>query len=634
MNAGSPPDAAERQRTAMICLVLAVATALVYWPIHAFDFINLDDPFIIFRNPFVTGGLTWRGIAWGLGTSYFEYWHPLTWWSHMLDCELFGLHAGWHHVTSLVLHIANTLVLFLALRQMTGRLERSAVVAGLFALHPMHVESVVWLAERKDVLSTLFWLLSIWAYAGYVRALPIRTPKVELFYRLSLLMFLLGIMSKPMVITLPFVLLLLDYWPLNRYQIGASGPDLSQGETKDYIGRFLKLLREKTAYFILAGISCFITFSNVKSAHNLISANKLSWGTRLANIPVSYARYLGKLVWPENMSAFYPMPAHWPTGQVIGSALILLLISWVAAARLRTAPYLAVGWCIFLGTLVPTISLVPVGWQSIADRYTYMSYVGLFMAMVWGAAEVLDRLKAGAVAPAGLAFLALLGCACVTRVQAGYWRDSFTLWPHCLAVTENNFIAHYNLGYGQQNAGQLSNAIENYEAALKIRPDDWQANLNMGRALAATGRMGDSTNFFVRAMQSQPDSPLPHRNLGLVLMVLGDLSGAVPELTEAVRLDPHDPKSQIALGEAFAKAGKSDDAIRCFQEALRLTPGNADANYQLGVEELKQGRVDDAVASLTKATMLDPSSARARSQLDAALKKQAEIQSQKPAASP
>jgi Flp pilus assembly protein TadD len=332
------------------------------------------------------------------------------------------------------------------------------------------------------------------------------------------------------------------------------------------------------------------------------------------------------------MSVFYPMPAHWPAWQVIGSVVILLLISWVVAVRFRSAPYLAVGWCIFLGTLVPTLSLVPFAWQSIADRYTYVPYIGLLVAVVWGVADFLNCLKAGAAARAGLAFLALLGCACVTRVQVGYWRDSSTLWPHCLAVTENNFLAHYNLGYWQQNAGQITNAMENYQAALKIRPDDWQANLNMGRTLAAVGRMGESTNFFTRAMRLQPDSPLPHRNLGMVLMVLGDLSGAIPELTEAVRLDPRDPKSQIALGEAFAKVGKSDDAIRCFREALQLAPGSADANYRLGSEQLKQGRIDDAISSLNRAIMLDPTSMGARAQLDAALKKRAEIQLQNPAA--
>jgi Flp pilus assembly protein TadD len=626
MNHSSPAQHAERQRTVLVCFLLAMATGALYWPIHAFDFINLDDPFMIYENPMVTGGLTWRGILWGLGTSYYDQWHPMAWWSRMLDCELFGLHAGWHHLTGLAFHIANTVILFLALRQMTGKPGRSAVVAALFALHPMRVEPVVWLGTREHVLSTFFWLLSLWAYASYVKKLRSRSPKGELFYHLSLFLFFCGLMSKPMVTTLPFVLLLLDYWPLNRYENGlgglpSAGGDSEQTTPYDPKGAFLKLVKEKIPYFVLAGISCFITFSNMKSGNNLISTDKLSWSIRLANVPVSYVRYLGKLIWPVNLSVFYPMPAHWPAWQVIGSVVVLLLISLVAAARFRKAPYLAVGWCIFLGTLVPTLSLVPFAWQSIADRYTYLPYIGLLVAVVWGATDVLNRFKPGVAAPASLAFLALLGCMCVTRVQLGYWRDSFTLWPHCISVTKDNFMAHYNLGYLQQNFGQLTNAMENYQAALKIRPDDWQANMNMGRVLAATGRMSDSTNYFIKAIQSRPDSPLPHRNLGMALTELHvDLPRAVAELNESVRLDPADLKTRVTLGKALAAQGSSIEAIACFSEILRAAPASPEVMYYLAKEQLKQGQIEDAIANLNRALQMDPSLTDARVQIDTAMK--------------
>ena len=631
---------AERQQNRLICLLLAVVTVVVYWRIHSFEFANLDDPYIIYQNPHVTGGLTWRAIFWGLGTDYFEYWHPLTWWSHMLDCELFGLRPGWHHLSSLAFHIANTLVLFLAFREMTGKPIRSALVAALFALHPMHVESVVWLAERKDVLSTLFWLLSIWFYARYVKGLQTSGPKVDHYYWLSLVMFGCGLASKPMVVTLPCVLLLLDYWPLNRYDVlfGDPAPAGSGFEVKRRRGvasMFLDLFREKIPFFVLAGISSYITFSNVKSAHNIISSNKFSLGLRLANVPVSYGRYLLKFVWPSNMSVFYPMPAHWPAWQVMLSMLVLLAISWGALARLRSAPYLAVGWCIFLGVIVPTISLVPVGYQSIADRYTYLAYIGLFAAGVWAVADILERWKAGAALPTGLASVVLLAFAVVTWVQIGYWQNNFTLWPHCLAVTEDNFLANYNLGYAEQNIGRLTNAIEHYTAALKIRPDDWQANMNMGRALAATDRMSDSTNYFIKAIQSQPDSPLPHRNLGMALTELRvDLPRAVTELNESIRLDPGDGKTRVALGKALVAEGNSIEAIACFSDVLRAAPGSPDVMYYLGKEQLKVGQIEDAIANLNRAVQLDPSLTDAQAQLDAAMKMHRGNQLGKPVPNP
>jgi tetratricopeptide (TPR) repeat protein len=640
------------RRELFIGLLLASATALVYGQVAGFDFTNFDDGPIIYENLNVRGGLTLHGVLWALSTSYFDFWHPLTWWSHMLDCTLFGLDPGSHHLVSLGFHVANTLLLFRVLRQMTGAVWRSALVAALFALHPLHVESVAWLSERKDVLSTFFFLLTLGAYAQYVSCarrqvsgerqtsnIEHRTSNAEReesrithhasrYYLLCLFSFALGLMSKPMLVTLPFVLLLLDYWPLGRISEFGVRPALRSLWAKDGSSELKnapqfpilrQLLWEKIPFFALAAVSCAVTYFGMQGGQHLGSAELTPWGLRLANVPVSYARYLGKLVWPVDLAALYPMPARWGFWQVGGSVVLLLLITLFVAGRARSAPWLLTGWLMFLGTLVPVIGLVPNGFQSIADRYTYIPSIGLFVAGVWAVAEFSVRWKFRAFLLPGAAVLALLVCGSLTWLQAGYWRNSLTLWTHCVAATRDNILARVSLGNALQQAGQINEAMEQYREVLRLDPNQEHANLDLGVALAMTGQLPEAANCFARALRNRPDWSGAHLNLARALFELGDFSGALTHYAEAVRLDSNAVVAFTSLAGDLSARGKSDEAVRYYLEALRFNPADAEAHYHLGLEWLQRGRIDEAMASFREAVRLEPDLTDAHFQLAAAL---------------
>jgi len=615
------------------CLLLACATVAVYWPVGGFDFTNYDDPYLISTNPIVGAGLTLKGMWWALTTSFYEYWHPVTWWSHMLDCELFGLHSGWHHMVSLGFHVGNTLILFVVLWRMTSALWRSAVVAALFALHPMHVESVAWLAERKDVLSACFWLLCVWSYADYARRSDAEPSSARVHYLRAIIFFVLGLMSKPMVVTLPFVLLLLDYWPLRRLSPST----------------LLQLILEKLPFFGLTLVSCVITFVGTSRAGNILSAETVSWGARLANVPVSYVRYLWKLIWPVNLTVLYPMPSHWDAWQVIGAVVLLLLLSSVTVLWFRSAPYLLVGWLLFLGTLVPTVGLVPVGFQSMADRYMYIPSIGLFIAAVWVVADVSTRWRYRKTILGAVTGATLIGCSWLTCHQLQYWRNSFTLWPHCVAVTGDNAVAHFQWGWALQESGQVDAAMTHYREALRIDPDYLQANHNLGVAISATGNLQEATNYYAKALRIKPDYDKAHVSMAIALLQLkdfagvtnhcasalkvnpqvgqthclyafalvelGDFNGAIAQASEAIQLDPRDFKAFACRARALAAQGQSEAAIRDFAAALSLNPGYADVYYQLGLEFLKRGSLDDAASNFRQAVRFNPASAEAHFQL-------------------
>jgi len=654
MKLSSPKDCIESRRTFLVWLLLAFATLIVYGRVVNFDFTNYDDPFLIYENPVVRAGLTLRGLLWALTTSYFEFWHPLTWLSHMLDYQLFGLRPGLHHLMNLGFHVANALVLFAVLRRMTGALWRSAIVAALFALHPLHVESVAWLSERKDVLSTFFGLLSLWAYARYTGESKVRSLKSKVFYRLALVLFAFGLMTKPMVVTLPFVLLLLDYWPLRRvssFKLQVSSSSILNPQRSG----LSRLILEKLPFFGLALVSCAITFIGVKTAHNILSTEVVPWGFRLANVPVSYVRYLGKMVWPVDLAVFYPMPSHWEAWQVVGAVLLLLLISLLVVVWARSAPYLIFGWLMFLGTLVPTLGLVPVGYQSIADRYTYFPSIGLFVAVVWAVADFSVRWRFRTAFLAGATALALLVCGSVTWFQVRHWRNSITLWTHCLAATRGNATAHYQLGHALQHSGQANEAMKQYREALRIKPDHLDANLNLGVALVETNQLQEATNYFGKALRIEPDYAKAHINMGnalyklkdfsgatnhyaqalqtnpdngnthhvyaLALLDLGDFTGAITHASEAMRLDPKDFWAFTFKGRALSALGKSDEALDSYFAALNLNYGCADAHYHLGLEWMKRGRLDEAVSSFGEVLRINPASAGAHFQLAVTLTK-------------
>ena len=484
----------DNRQSRVIYLVLIVITFALFSRVLSSDFINFDDGTYITENPMVQNGLTSTSVVWAFTSGYASNWHPLTWISHMVDCQLYGLNPQGHHLTSLLFHIFNVLLLFLVLRNITGAVWRSAVVAALFAWHPLHVESVAWVAERKDVLSTFFWLLTMLAYARYAEESKVQSPKSKVYYGLALVCFALGLMAKPMLVTLPFLLLLLDFWPLRRIYdpdakaCGAglrftiyeptdlqtassfkapSGPLASPTSHKSQI-TYRKLILEKVPFLLLAIASSVVTFLVQKTGGAVASLEALSFGQRIANALVSYIRYLGKMVWPRDLAVFYPIHHAWAAWQWAGAGLLIVAISVLAIAMIRQRPYFSVGWFWYLGTLVPVIGLIQVGGQSMADRYTYMPLVGIFIIFSWGMADLLGR---GQLRRMNLAWAVivpvLVACLMVTRSQTSYWKDSITLFRHAIAVTTDNTLAHVDLGrafgQGRQGGGSQSRVFHRLE---------------------------------------------------------------------------------------------------------------------------------------------------------------------------
>ncbi|MGO8927791.1 MAG: tetratricopeptide repeat protein [Limisphaerales bacterium] len=575
---------------------LVLVTIAIYWPVMRHDFVNYDDPVYVTDNPHVRAGLTWKGLVWAFGRVHGDqtYWHPLTWVSHMVDCQLYGLKPGGHHLTSVLLHAANTVLVFLVFRRMTGAYWRCVTLAALFALHPLQVDSVAWVAERKTLLSAFFWLLSLWAYVRYAELhrpkSNVQTPKSEfqspkskvqslgfrvqspashitdhgsritrhpsLFYVLSLFFMACGLMCKPVLVTLPFVLLLLDYWPLQRFQLStlnaqrSTPPPLRGLELKPPDSKLkvlLPLLWEKFPFFALAVASSVITILAHQALGLLDPVSSLPWDARVENALVSYVRYLGKIFWPSRLAVLYPYPTAWPMWEVVTCALLLLAISGFLLGTARSRPWLFVGWFWFLGTLVPFIGLVQAGAQAMADRFTYVPALGMFVAMIWGLHGLAKRgrYQQNGLLAAGAAAIVL--CLLLTPRQLGHWKNSETLFEHALEVTENNHIAHDSLGSALLKKGQIDEAIWEFQEAIRLKPD------------------------FV----------LPYNHLGMALDKKGQIDEAIRELQEAIRLKPDYDVAHNNLGSALAEKGQIDGAIREFQEAIRLKPDNAAAHNNL-----------------------------------------------------
>ncbi|HZQ47988.1 MAG TPA: hypothetical protein VFC07_13300, partial [Verrucomicrobiae bacterium] len=443
------------KRTKLICAALLVAvTVAVYWPVTGCDFINYDDPDYVTNNPMVQHGLTAQSVTWAFTQSHASNWHPLTWLSHMLDCALFGLKPGAHHAVNLLFHTANTVLLFLVLNNLTRAVWRSALAAALFAWHPLHVESVAWVSERKDVLSAFFWLLTMAVYAKFTGLSKAQSPKSKVYYVVALLFFACGLMAKPMVVTLPFVLLLLDFWPLGR---------IYNFETGRRSESFIRLCVEKLPFFCLSALTCVVTVWSQRAEHSVVSTATLSLPGRMANVLVSYVLYLGKTIWPTNLALPYPFSHEWTLLQATGAGLLLMVLTAIAVLNWRTRPQLAVGWFWFLGTLVPVIGLVQVGLQSMADRYTYLPLIGIFVALVWGIPgrwAVWPRPGMLCYA-AGSAILILLLLA--TSLQLTYWQNSVSLFSHTTAVTKDNILAEYNLAQALAARGDEPDAVTHYQ---------------------------------------------------------------------------------------------------------------------------------------------------------------------------
>jgi protein O-mannosyl-transferase len=525
-------------RDVIVSVLLTASVLAVFWNVRGFDFTGYDDHHYVSQNPKVAGGLTLRAIWWAFTTGYFSYWHPLTWISHMLDVQLFGMNAGAHHLMSVFIHIANSICLYFGLKYIAGSWERSAFVAALFALHPTHVESVAWIAERKDVLSGFFWITCVWAYGWYVRKGGFWR------YATSVFLFACGLMSKPMVVTLPCALLLLDYWPLRRFSLAT----------------WKRVLIEKIPYFIGVLMSCAVTLYGVSRAGAIVSDERFSLGLRVANTPISYVRYLGKLFWPTDLAVLYPMPPHWELWKVIGTTLVLLAMTSLFVALARRAPYLIMGWLWYLGTLVPTVGLISVGLQSIADRYTYIPFIGLFVMIAWSAPKFPGRQTIAVVIIAALSI--------VSWRQVQVWRNTETLFAQCVRATTNNAEAYYNLALAQYLNGKRAAAKRNFQEAIRARPQYENAHNNLGLLLLESGDPQAATNVFTSLLRLDPNHEVALLNMGRALGQLGDHAQAKGYLELA-----RSAEARVELGRLLEKMNRTNEAQLQFREAERLKPG-------------------------------------------------------------
>jgi tetratricopeptide (TPR) repeat protein len=578
------PAAAEPYRNWAIVLVLTVAVLALFGRAGNFDFTNYDDPEYVTGNPMVQAGLTWQGVGWAFTNGSAGMWHPLTWLSHMLDCQVFGLNPAASHWLNALLHLGNTLLVFLLLKRLTGAQERSALVAALFALHPLRVESVAWVAERKGLLSASFWLLTLWAYLRYTERRTWRR------YLTALLVFLCGLMAKPVVVTLPFVLLLLDYWPLNRVRLGSvavapgRAAGLGKGRESATPISLAEAIREKLPFFALSLAVSVGTFLASRAIEGALSALPLS--ARLANAVVSYARYLGTTVVPVDLAVLYPHPGSWEVPAIFGATLLLGVLSLGALAFLGSRPYLAVGWFWFLGTLVPAIGLVQAGTQAMADRFTYLPHIGLFMACVWGVADLTLGLPRRRGVLLATSAVALLACAGLSRVQLQHWQNSLTLFAHAVSVTRDNPVARYNLGQALSvqaqalaDRGRLSEAtalwrasLPHYEEAIRLRPGYADAENNWGLTLVRLGDPTAATNHFFAALRREPKNAAFHFNLALALASLGQTSPALEHFQTALTLAPEHTAVRFQLALLLTTLGRQQEALREYRELLRLAP--------------------------------------------------------------
>jgi tetratricopeptide (TPR) repeat protein len=639
--------------TIVLCLLLAAVTVAVYWPVGHFAFVDYDDPVYVVENAHVRAGLTRAGIVWAFAklTGDGTYWHPVTWLSHMLDCQIFGLKPGPPHLVNLAFHIANALILFLLLRQMTGAVWRSAAVAALFALHPWQVGTVAWVAERKNVLSTFFLMLTLWAYARYAEVQSpeskVPSPKSKaqshaldgrwqvaeshdtqhairntlhaprflfpalFYYVLALVLFALGLMSKSMLVTLPFALLLLDYWPLGRSaECGVQSAESGTGQGKFRAAGWGQLWLEKLPFFAMSAVVVWVTMAGHQRFSMAATSPPVPLAARLANGLVSYGRYIAGTFWPNDMAVLYPFPEHWPVALVTGAGVLLAGVSFWALWRLRQRPYFAVGWFWFLGTLVPVIGLVQDGVQAMADRYMYVPLIGLLVVLCWGTAEITGRLtkSSAGVTPAGsdgvppprrpgsrggtppltrrrnacatwaapIAAIVLMGCVWGTRHELQFWQNSVALFGRAVAVTQNNYIAEEDLGVALGKSGALAEARTHLAEALRIQPNNASAQFNLGFWLTLEGKSAEAAAHYREAIRLRPNYPRALNNLAWLLATHPD--PRVRNGEEAVQLarraadltEGNDPGALDTLAAACAEAHQFAEAINVAERAATL----------------------------------------------------------------
>ncbi|HWB61494.1 MAG TPA: tetratricopeptide repeat protein [Chthoniobacteraceae bacterium] len=588
-------------KTAIICALLAALVFALFGKTTRYGFVY-DDEMYILNNSLVQKGLTWKGIAWSftLESGEIGHWHPLTWMSHMLDCGLYGLaHPGGHHLTNVFLHAAATVLLFLALRRVTGAFWRCAFVAAGWAIHPLRAESVAWIAERKDVLSGVFFMLALWAYVAWV------SERKPWRYVLMAALFAVGLLCKDMLVTLPFLLLVLDYWPLGRLEKSAQFP---------------RLLLEKIPLFALSVAACIIT---VLVPEQVTDAHHLPLWLRLENALVSYCIYLRQSVWPSGLSPNYPNPAAaFPLWEVAGAIVLLCLITWAVFALRRRHPYLLAGWLWFAGMLVPVIGVVQISHYSHADRYTYLPQIGLWIAGVWLAADAAARLKNREATLATASAAILCGLFACAWQQVSYWRDSISLWTRALECNPNDFIALNNLGSDLRALGLTDEAMRDLREALRLAPNYDKPHYNLGLALEGQGDLAGAANEYRAALKITPDYTLAHLQLGSVLQQQGDIKGAIEEYRAAVKSDPGYGAASTALGNILLETKDVQGALENYQDAVASDPSVAAGHNNLGNALMAANRLDEAVPEYREAVRLKPDYDKARFNLGNALLRQ------------
>jgi len=618
----------------LICLALAILTVITFWSLKDCGFINLDDNIYVYENASVQSGLNWNSIGQAFSSELTKvgHWHPLTWLSWMLDYQIFGLNPQGFHLINLLFHVMNTLLLFLILRRMTKKLWPSAFVAALFAIHPLHVESVAWIAERKDVLSTFFWMLTLGAYSYYVESPGFRR------YCFVFLFFALGLLAKPMLVTLPFVLLLLDYWPLRRFQerrpdhkvqteeskLLTSDKQKKKSKKNDVVtvketlevkkpaepeykwSLIYPLLREKVPLFVLVILSSLATYMAAQSAGAVTSIEKLPLGVRIGNAFISYIAYIGKMIWPSNLAVFYPYPKGLILWQVIGSVLLLIAITLVVIWRAKKSPYLATGWLWYAGTLVPVIGIVQAGVQAMADRYTYISLIGLFIMVAWGLPELLKKWKYRKEILFTASALIILCLSIITWTQVGYWQNSISLFDHTLKVTDNNWFTYSSRGNTYYDLGNYQQAIEDYDRAIEIKPGYAEAYSNRGIAYHKLGNYKHAIADLSRAIEIKPGYAMAYNNRGNAYNVLGNYSQAIEDYGRAIEIKPGYAEAYYNRGTSYNSIGNYQQAIADLKRAIEIKPVYPEAYINRGFAYKGLGNYQQAIEDYGRAIDTKP----------------------------
>ncbi len=592
-------------------VLLAAVCLAVYWQVSGHEFIYYDDRTYVFENRHVLTGLGWENVKWAFTSFYASNWHPLTWLSHMADMQIWGLNPGMHHLTNVFLHTLNAILLFVFLRFATGEFWKSTVVAALFALHPLHVESVAWVAERKDVLSTLFWMLTMIGYVWYVRQ-----PSVKR-YLLVVGCFALGLMAKPMLVTLPFVLLLLDYWPLKRPVLVIRAEDAPEGGTGFLpikSSGVIFLVREKIPLFALTALSCTLTFIAQKGGG---AVKAVAMDTRIANALTSYASYLWKTIWPVDLAVYYPLSISISPLEAIGALVFVMLVTAAVLLLARKLPYLVSGWLWYLGTLVPVVGFIQVGTQSMADRYTYVPLIGIFIMAAWGVPELAKSLSAkreilGASAAAVLIVLTILSWR-----QIGFWKDTISLFTHSLSITRNNHVAHTAMGSCLVDRGDMERSIRHYSESLRLEPDNPKTLYDMGVVLDKKGELDEAMKYYLRAIEINPSMDSAYVNLGVLQLKKGNIQDAISLITRAIQISPGRPEVYYSLGLAYEKGGRFQEAVEQYSKALNIDSGYFRAYRRLGCALVKGGRNDEAARCYIQALKFNPSDLETRVNLAA-----------------